>query len=193
MIFGEDNFTFKQADFYPFKDAEEIKRVRAITKEEIMALNGKHPSNPNICLEVLPDDDVEMVMIADIVKRIVDSDRYDKKVVMIMPNPSPTYRKVAYLLHQLKVNCRNVKFYMMDEWADQDGNIAPLSYKAGFGNAFYHLWCLRFWIWALKRRTLSITAIKLHRIIPKCWSRTARQILYTVVRDGRDIWRLSTR
>ena len=137
MIFGEDNFTFKQADFYPFKDAEEIKRVRAITKEEIMALNGKHPSNPNIFLEVLPDDDVEMVMIADIVKRIVDSDRYDKKVVMIMPNPSPTYRKVAYLLHQLKVNCRNVKFYMMDEWADQDGNIAPLSYKAGFGNAFY--------------------------------------------------------
>lgn len=73
MIFGEDNFTFKQADFYPFKDAEEIKRVRAITKEEIMALNGKHPSNPNIFLEVLPDDDVEMVMIADIVKRIVDS------------------------------------------------------------------------------------------------------------------------
>jgi 6-phosphogluconolactonase/glucosamine-6-phosphate isomerase/deaminase len=41
------------------------------------------------------------------------------------------------MLHEFKVNCRNVKFYMMDEWADQDGNIAPLSYKAGFGNAFY--------------------------------------------------------
>ena len=25
---------------------------------------------------------------------------------------------------------------MMDEWADEDGNIAPLSYEAGFGNAF---------------------------------------------------------
>ena len=25
----------------------------------------------------------------------------------------------------------------MDEWADDQGNIAPLSYKAGFGNAFY--------------------------------------------------------
>lgn len=70
------------------------------------------------------------------VKRIVDSDRYDKQVVMIMCNPNPTYRKVAYMLHELNVNCRNVKFYMMDEWADEDGNIAPLSYKPGFGYAF---------------------------------------------------------
>lgn len=77
-----------------------------------------------------------MVMITDMVKRIIDSDRLDKKVVMIMCNPCPTYRKVAYMLRELNVNCRNVKFYMMDEWADEDGNIAPLSYKAGFGYAF---------------------------------------------------------
>ena len=44
MIFGEDNFTFKPADFYPFKDLNEIKRVRAITKEDILAMNGKHPT-----------------------------------------------------------------------------------------------------------------------------------------------------
>jgi len=41
------------------------------------------------------------------------------------------------MLHELNINCRNVKFYMMDEWADDQGNVAPLSYKAGFGNAFY--------------------------------------------------------
>ena len=40
------------------------------------------------------------------------------------------------MLQELKVNMRNVKFYMMDEWADEDGNIAPLSYRAGFGHAF---------------------------------------------------------
>lgn len=137
MIFGEDTFTFQPAGFYPFKDTEEIKRVRAITKEDIIAMNGKHPSNPNIRLDVLKNDEFEMVMLTDMVKRIIDSDRNDKQVVMIMPNPCPTYRKVAYMLHELKVNCRNVKFYMMDEWADEDGNVAPLSYKAGFGNAFY--------------------------------------------------------
>lgn len=123
-------------EFYPFKNQAEIDRVRAITKEDILAMNGKHPTNPNIFLDVRKNEEVEMVMIADMVKRIMGSDRYDKKCVMIMPNPCPTYRKVAYMLHVLNVNCRNVKFYMMDEWADEDGNIAPLSYKAGFGNAF---------------------------------------------------------
>ncbi|MBO5070925.1 MAG: hypothetical protein J6C37_11280 [Roseburia sp.] len=137
MIFGEDNFKFKPADFYPFKDLDEINRVRAITKEEILAMNGKHPTSPSMYIDVRKDEEAGIVMIADMVKRIVDSDRYDKKVVMIMPNPCPAYRQVAYLLKELKVNCRNVKFYMMDEWADEDGNIAPLSYKAGFGNAFY--------------------------------------------------------
>ena len=127
--------TFSHA-FYPFKDQAEIDRVRQITREDILAMNGKHPANPNIRLDVLRNDEFEMIMLTDMVKRIVDSDRYDQKVGMIMCNPNPIYRKVAYMLHELKVNCRNVKFYMMDEWADEDGNIAPLSYKAGFGNAF---------------------------------------------------------
>lgn len=127
--------TFSHA-FYPFGDQAEIDRVRKIGLEDIRAMNGRHPTNPNILLEVIRDDEFETVMIADMLSRIIDSDRYDRKVVMVMCNPNPTYRKVAYLLHALKVNCRNVKFYMMDEWADEDGNIAPLSYPAGFGNAF---------------------------------------------------------
>ncbi len=137
MIFGKDDFTFKPADFYPFKDLEDINRVRNITKEDIVAMNGKHPTSPAMSVNVVPGDDFEMIMITDMLKRIIDSDRYDKQCVMIMCNPCPTYRKVAYMLRQLNVNCRNVKFYMMDEWADHEGNVAPLSYKAGFGNAFY--------------------------------------------------------
>lgn len=131
------NFNFKPADFYPFKNLDEINRVRAITKEDILAMNGKHPTNPNIRVDVMKVDDFETVMVADMVKRIMDSDREDKPCILICPNPSPTYTRVAYMLHALNINCRNVKFYMMDEWADEDGNIAPLSYKAGFGNAFY--------------------------------------------------------
>ena len=138
MIYGPDNFTFKPAPFYPFTDTKELDRVRAITKEEILAMDGKHPSgNPNIHVNVVKPEAFDMIAAADMLKRIIDSDRYDKKCVMIMPNPNPTYITVAYYLNKLNVNCRNVKFYMMDEWADEDGNIAPLSYKAGFGNAFY--------------------------------------------------------
>ena len=127
--------TFRH-DFYPFKNQAEIDRVRKITFEDIVAMNGKHPTNPNMEVEIRRNDEFEIVMIADMVKRIMDSDRLDQKCVMIMCNPNPTYRKVAYLLHELNVNCRNVKFYMMDEWADEDGNVAPLTYKAGFGYAF---------------------------------------------------------
>ncbi len=124
-------------EFYPFKNQEEIDRVRKITKEDIIALNGKHPNgNPNITVEVVRNEEAEIYKIGDLLARIVESDVCDKKISLIMSNPSPSYRKVAFLLHKLNVNCRNVKFYMMDEWADEDGNIAPLSYKAGFGYAF---------------------------------------------------------
>ena len=132
---------FKEAflhDFYPFKNQAEIDRVRKITKNDIIGMNGKHPTNPNIKLEVRRNDEFEIVMITDMVKRIIDSDINDKQVVMIMCNPNPTYRKVAYMLNEMNVSCRNVKFYMMDEWADENGNIAPLTYKAGFGYAFKH-------------------------------------------------------
>lgn len=125
-------------DFYPFKDQAEVDRVRNITKEDILAMNGIHPNYPNVKVEIARDDDFETIYIADIVKRIVDSDLNDKKVVMIMGNPDSGYRKVAHILNELNVNCRNVKFYMMDEWADEDGNIAPLTYKAGFGYSFKH-------------------------------------------------------
>ena len=81
MIFGNDNFTFKPADFYPFKDLNEIERVRNITKEDIIALDGKHPTSPNATVEVYKNEELEMVMIADMVKRIMDSDRLDQKTV----------------------------------------------------------------------------------------------------------------
>ena len=138
MLQEESGFCFRPAEFYPFHDLQEIDRVRRITKEDILTMDGGClGGRENIRFEVLRNEEFEMVMLADMLKRIVDSDRLDRKVVMIMPNPSPTYRKLAYMLHVMNVNCRNVKFYMMDEWADDQGNVAPLSYKAGFGNAFY--------------------------------------------------------
>jgi hypothetical protein len=101
-------------------------------------MNGKHPTNPNISLEVWRSDECEMAMITDMVKRIIESDRENKNVSLVMCNPCPTYRKVAYMLQQLNVNMRNVKFYMMDEWADEDGN-APAIMDAE-GKNFYAVW-----------------------------------------------------
>jgi 6-phosphogluconolactonase/glucosamine-6-phosphate isomerase/deaminase len=124
-------FDFAPANWIPFRDKKELARVRAIKREDIT----KHP-NPDLRISVYRDEEFELVMLTDMFRRILHSDQYDEKVVMIMPNPCTTYRKLAYMINQCNVDCRNVKFYMMDEWADEEGNIAPLSYKAGFGNAF---------------------------------------------------------
>ena len=70
--------TFRH-DFYPFKNQAEIDRVRKITFEDIVAMNGKHPTNPNIQLDVIRCDEFETVMVTDMLKRIIDSDRYDKQ------------------------------------------------------------------------------------------------------------------
>jgi len=124
-------------DWYPFQNQAEIDRVRAITKEDIIAMNGKHPNgNPNISVNVVRNAVFGDYMVSDMVQRIVDSDRYDQPCNLIMCNPCPTYITVAHILQDLKINMRNVKFFMMDEWADEDGNIAPLTYKAGFCYAF---------------------------------------------------------
>ena len=83
MIFGKDTFTFKAADFYPFKNQAEIDRVRAITREDILAMNGVHPNNPKHSVEIAKNDDFELIYITDILRRIIDSDRYDKKCIMM--------------------------------------------------------------------------------------------------------------
>ena len=74
--------------------------------------------------------------LTDMFKRIKDSDEKDEKVVMILPNPAGIYRRVAYLLNKCNVSARNLVVFTQDEWADQDGRIAPPEYPAGFTNAF---------------------------------------------------------
>jgi 6-phosphogluconolactonase/glucosamine-6-phosphate isomerase/deaminase len=53
-----------------------------------------------------------------------------------MPNPWPGYVKLAAMLNRAKVDCRKLHTFNMDEYADQDGRIAPESWEFGFGHAF---------------------------------------------------------
>jgi 6-phosphogluconolactonase/glucosamine-6-phosphate isomerase/deaminase len=40
------------------------------------------------------------------------------------------------MLNKFNVSARNVDAFAMDEWADEDGNVAPLTYGAGLGYSF---------------------------------------------------------
>jgi glucosamine-6-phosphate deaminase len=123
-------FTFSPAPWVPFRDKEALERVRNMTRDEL----EKHP-NPDFKIKIVPN--YSGIVITDMVMRMKHSDDYDETLVMIIPNPDPAgYMQVAELVNYFKINCRNVHIFSMDEWADEDGNIAPPTYKSGFTYSF---------------------------------------------------------
>ena len=121
------DFTFMPADWIPFRDQEVLARVRAVRREDM----EKHP-NPDFKIKIVPS--FGSIFVADMVMRMRLSDELDQSCVMIVPNPDPvSYIQVAELINRFSINCRNVHVFAMDEWADDQGNIAPITYQAGFG------------------------------------------------------------
>ncbi|MEI8312385.1 MAG: hypothetical protein WCH98_16655, partial [Verrucomicrobiota bacterium] len=122
-------FEFAPASFIPFRDKEAVARARAIKREDI----AHHP-NPDYRIEVVQDTDLEGKWIDDIVNRIKQS--AGDQLVMIMPNPWPNYAKVAERINRARIPCHHIHTFNMDEYADQDGRIAPENWEFGFGHAF---------------------------------------------------------
>ncbi|MBE6562109.1 MAG: hypothetical protein E7660_00045 [Ruminococcaceae bacterium] len=122
-------FNIKPAPFVPYKNEEVLERCRNIKREDM----EKHP-NPDFKIKIT--NAIGGIWVSDMVARIMESDYKDKKLTMIIPNPAPdVYAAVAETINRNNINCRNVNIFPMDEWADEDGNVAPLSYKAGFGHS----------------------------------------------------------
>lgn len=129
-------FNFNPADFVPFKDKAVLEKVRKIHGKEL-----EKYSNDKMNIKVIKNP--HPIIIGDMFARIKMSDEHDRRQVFIIGNPEPeTYIPVAELINYHKVNCRNVYLFAMDEWADENGNIAPISYKAGLSrsllNYFYY-------------------------------------------------------
>ena len=124
-------FNFEPAPFIPFRDKEAIARARAIRREDIT----RH-DNPDYRIRVLPDAEIFPNRIEDTVTRIRESADSGQPFVMIMPNPAPGYARIAERLNAEKISCRHIHTFIMDEYADQDGNIAPETWEFGFGHCF---------------------------------------------------------
>lgn len=130
----KDSFPFNPAKCVPFRDVDEIRRCRAIRRTDI-----ETHANPDFRIRVLPAHDIEFRWIADMCHRIKESDDFDRPVVLILPNPCPAiYRKVAHFINLFRVNCRNVWLFAMDEYANEDGRIAPESWELGFLHSMLH-------------------------------------------------------
>ncbi len=127
------DFKFSISQWAPFRDEEVCERVRNIKRKDI----EKH-SNPNLSIKILKDTDISFMNAWDIFNRIKQSSEENKKLVLILPQPHPLYSKVAYLINKFNINCKNLWTFNMDEWADEDGNIAPETYRNGFLYAMKH-------------------------------------------------------
>lgn len=134
-------FNFEPAEFVPFKDRAVLEKVRLVYGKDL-----EKYSNDKMKIKVMKNP--HPVIVGDIFTRIKMSDDLNKKQVLILGNPEPeTYIPVAELINYHKVNCRNLYIFTMDEWADQDGNIAPESYKAGFTHSM-----LKYFIYQIEEK-----------------------------------------
>ncbi len=127
-----DEFRFKPAPWLPHSDLplEELERIRNIKREDMEYTNENGYS-----VKVVIDPTLHMVQ--DMFYRILKSDLEDKPFSMICPNQWPgAYSSVANMLNKFNISARNVHAFAMDEWADEDGNVAPLTYGAGLGYSF---------------------------------------------------------
>jgi len=127
-----DEFKFMPAAWLPYSSMplEELERIRNIKREDMEYTNENGYSvrvvmDPTLCL------------VQDVFYRILMSDINDTHLTMIFPNQWPgAYGAIAEMINKHNVSCRNVDAFAMDEWADEDGNVAPLTYGAGLGYSF---------------------------------------------------------
>jgi len=124
-------FKFSPAAFIPFRDTSVLDRVRRIRKEQIT----QHP-NPDFKITVVPDAEIEFLWLTDLFHRIKTAADEERHLVMILPNPWPAYRRLAGLINKFRVNCRYLHTFNMDEYANEDGEVAPESWEFGFMHSF---------------------------------------------------------
>ena len=123
------SFAFKCAEYVPFQDREVCERLRKISGKDL----EKHP-NPDFNIKVMQNP--HPVLIATLFSRIKEASENGRKITLILGNPEPeTYIPLAQLINYFQVDCSKVHLFAMDEWADDQGNIAPETYKAGFAHS----------------------------------------------------------
>lgn len=124
------SFTFQSADFCPVKDQALLERLARMTPAEI-----EHHDNPAVKIRIIYD--AGSVILAEKFLGIRQSQVENKRFSTIFGNPNPrSHMALAELINRNRVSCKNCVFVTMDEWADEEGRIAPDTYRSGFTYSF---------------------------------------------------------
>ena len=128
------DFKFDPARFIPFRNSKICAKVRAIKKEDIT----KHP-NPDFKIRVIEEPSRFYFEFAlDILTRIQCSLKEKKNLVLILPvGPTPQFQILARLINELEISCHHVHTFNMDEYADENGRTAPVSWEGSFQKSIW--------------------------------------------------------
>jgi glucosamine-6-phosphate deaminase len=127
-------FTYNLANICTFRDREACERVRMIRREDITA----HP-NPDFRIGVIDHRDAFYQAFADdFISRIVAAQYENQKLVVILPvGPVPQYAIAARVINERRISLKHVHTFNMDEYADEDGKTAPISWVGSFQRAMW--------------------------------------------------------
>jgi glucosamine-6-phosphate deaminase len=131
---GAGEFSFDLAPFLPFRDRVACERARSIPRERLT----EHP-NPDFRI-ALVDEAGEFYgrFAQDLVGRIRSARDEGRRFVAIVPvGPMPQYEIAARMINEERLSLAHVHTFNMDEYADQDGVTAPLSWPGSFQRAMW--------------------------------------------------------
>ena len=131
-------FDFAPAAWLPTQDKEVLERCRNMRREDMEITNENGYS-----IRVVPHPCSAIT--CELFDRIYRSDVEDKKTVIVFPNSwRNVYIGAVEMCNKFNVSGRNIHAFCMDEWADEAGNVAPITYGISLGGHFLREFYLSF-------------------------------------------------
>ena len=123
-------FDFAPSAWLPTQDKNVLEYCRNIKREEMEITNENGYS-----VRVVPHPSSCCAL--ELFNWIYRSDVEDKKTVIVFPNSwRDIYVSVAHMCNRNNISARNIHAFCMDEYADENGNVAPITYAHSLGGSF---------------------------------------------------------
>ena len=131
-------FDFEPASWFPVKDKAVLEHCRSLKREEMEITNENGYS-----IRVVPHPSSAVTV--ELFNWIWRSDVEDKKTVIVFPNSwRNIYIAVGEMCSRFNISARNIHAFCMDEYADENGNVAPVTYGDSLGGRFLREFYLSF-------------------------------------------------
>jgi glucosamine-6-phosphate deaminase len=127
-------FEYGLSPFIAFRDRAACERVRAIPRARL----AEH-ENPDFRIALVDEaGDFYTRFATDLVDRIRAARDEDRDLVAILPvGPMPQYEIAARMINAERLSLAHVHTFNMDEYADEDGVTAPVSWPGSFQRAMF--------------------------------------------------------